>query len=72
MAIVRPEQPGDEPEIAAIQVAAFDDASEGREPSHDFDVMAECEYEGQPVVDNWIALAREAIRLGAVVPEETP
>lgn len=28
MAIVRPEQPGDEPEIAAIHVAAFDDASE--------------------------------------------
>ena len=28
MAIVRPEQPGDEPEIAAVLVAAFDDASE--------------------------------------------
>lgn len=28
MAIVRPEQPGDEPEIAAILVAAFEDSSE--------------------------------------------
>jgi putative acetyltransferase len=28
MAIVRPEQPGDEPEISSILVAAFDDASE--------------------------------------------
>ncbi len=28
MAVVRPEQPGDEPEIAAIHVAAFPDASE--------------------------------------------
>lgn len=37
---------------------------------HDFDVMAECEYEGRPVVDNWRALAREAIQLGAVVRVE--
>lgn len=28
MAIVRPEQPGDEPAIGAVYVAAFDDASE--------------------------------------------
>lgn len=28
MAIVRPEQPGDEPAIAAVHVATFDDASE--------------------------------------------
>lgn len=28
MAILRPEQPGDEPEIAAIHIAAFEDASE--------------------------------------------
>lgn len=56
--------------VARRLFRAFDDASEGREPPHDYDVMAQCEYEGQPVVDNWIALAREAIRRGAVVPEE--
>lgn len=43
---------------------AFDDANTGREPLHDFDVMDD----RQP---NWRALAREAIRLGAVAPAGT-
>jgi len=54
--------------VARRLYRAFDDASWGREPLHDFDVMSECEWQGRPVVDNWRALAREAIRLGAVVP----
>jgi len=53
--------------VARRLYRAFDDANQGREPLHDFDVMAQCEYEGRPVVDNWRALAREAIRLGAIV-----
>lgn len=56
--------------VARRLFRAFDDASKGREPLHDFDVMAECEYEGRPVVDNWRALAREAIQRGAVVSED--
>lgn len=56
--------------VARRLFRAFDDASRGREPLHDFDVMAECEYEGRPIVDNWRALAREAIQLGAVVRVE--
>ena len=55
--------------VARRLYRAFDDASQGREPLHDFDVMAQCEYEGRPVIDNWRALAREAIQLGAVVAE---
>lgn len=53
--------------VARRLFRAFDDANKGREPLHDFDVMAECEYEGRAVIDNWRALARESIRLGAVV-----
>jgi len=59
--------------VARRLYRAFDDAHRGREPLHDFDVMAECEYEDRHVIDNWHALAREAIRFGAVVaPEEVP
>ena len=56
--------------VARRLYRAFDDANRGREPLHDFDVMAECEYEGKPVIDNWRALERAAIRLGAVLPME--
>lgn len=56
--------------VARRLYRAFDDANRGREPQHDFDVMAECEYAGRPVIDNWRTLAREAIRLGAVLPVE--
>jgi hypothetical protein len=59
--------------VARRLFRAFDDANRGREPLHDFDVMTKCEYEGRPVIDNWRALAREAIQLGAVVAvEEVP
>ncbi len=47
---------------------AFDDVNIGHEPLHDFDVVDEC---GRG--NHWRALAREAIRLGAIVPiEEVP
>jgi len=58
--------------IARRLYRAFDDASRGKEPLHDFDVMAQCAYEGRPVIDNWRALARAAIQIGAVIPEEDP
>jgi hypothetical protein len=53
--------------VARRLFRAFDDANQGREPLHDFDVMTECKYDDRYVVENWRALAREAIRLGAVV-----
>lgn len=56
--------------VARRLFRAFDDANQGHEPLHDFDVMAQCEYEDRPVIDNWRALAREAIRLGAVITVE--
>jgi hypothetical protein len=56
--------------VARKLFRAFDDANKGHEPLHDFDVMSECEYDGRPVIDNWRALARAAIQLGAVVLEE--
>ena len=37
----------------------------GREPSHDYDVMAESEYQGRRVIEGWHAAARAAIALGA-------
>lgn len=55
--------------VARRLFRAFDDVNQGHEPLHDFDVMAECEYDDRLVVDKWRALAREAIRLGAVVEE---
>jgi hypothetical protein len=45
-------------------------ASEGCEPLQAFDVRTQYEYNSQPVIDKWRALAREAIRHGAVIPEE--
>lgn len=51
--------------VARHLFRAFDDVNIGREPLHDFDVMVECARG-----DHWYALAREAIRLGAVVPVE--
>jgi hypothetical protein len=56
--------------VARRLYRAFDDASEGHEPLHDFDVMAECEYDGQPVIDKWRALARAAIQIGAIVEQD--
>lgn len=56
--------------VARRLYRAFDDASKGKEPLHDFDVMAACDYDGQPVIENWRALARAAIQLGAVVDDE--
>jgi hypothetical protein len=56
--------------VARKLYRAFDDASAGKEPLHDFDVMAQCEYDGHPVIESWRALAREAIRLGTVVEPE--
>ncbi len=53
--------------VARVLYRAFDDVNKGYEPLHDFDVMAQCEYEGRPVIDNWRALAREAIKRGASV-----
>ena len=56
--------------VARRLFRAFDNANKGREPLHDFDVMAQCEYDGRQVIDNWRALALEAILLGAVVTAE--
>jgi len=56
--------------VARKLFRAFDDASAGCEPLHDYDVMSQCEYDGRPVINNWRALARAAIQLGAVVPAE--
>ena len=53
--------------VARVLYRAFDDANKGYEPLHDFDVMAQCKYDGRPVINNWRALARKAIQLGAVV-----
>jgi hypothetical protein len=47
--------------VARHLFRAFDDVNQGREPLHDFDVMDERQL-------NWRALAREAIRLGALLP----
>jgi hypothetical protein len=44
--------------VARHLFRAFDAVNEGREPLHDFDVLDE----HRP---RWLALAREAIRLGA-------
>lgn len=56
--------------VARKLFRAFDDANEGLEPLHDFDVMSQCEHQGHAVVANWRALAREAIRHGAVTAED--
>lgn len=56
--------------VARRLFRAFDDVNQGHEPLHDFDVVAESEYAGRPAVENWCALARAAIRLGAVVAVE--
>lgn len=54
--------------VARMLFRAFDDMNIGREPLHDFDVMAECDYNGRRVIDNWRAAARAAIALGAHAP----
>jgi hypothetical protein len=52
--------------VARVLFRAHDDAvCEGREPKHDFDVMAQCDYNGWPVIEGWRAVARAAIGLGA-------
>jgi hypothetical protein len=52
--------------IARALFRAHDDAvCVGREPPHDFDVMAECDYNGRPVIEGWRAAARTAIAMGA-------
>ena len=38
--------------VARRLFRAFDNANKGREPLHDFDVMAQCEYDGGQVIDN--------------------
>jgi hypothetical protein len=48
--------------VARHLFRAFDDVNQGREPLHDFDVLEE---DGR--LTHWLALAREAIRRGAVV-----
>lgn len=60
--------------VAGKLFRIFDDASAGREPLHDFDVLVDGQSE---YLENWRALAREAIRLGlrlegpaGVVPED--
>lgn len=58
--------------VARRLYRAFDDANRGARPLHDFDTMAQRVYESRPVIDNWRALAREAIRLGANVLEGIP
>jgi hypothetical protein len=55
--------------VARRLYRAFDDARQGHEPLHDFDVMGQCQFDGRLVIINWRALAREAIRLGTVVEE---
>lgn len=53
--------------VARVLFRAQDDAAcaAGREPTHDFDVMAQCDHHGWPVIEGWRAAARAAIRLGA-------
>jgi hypothetical protein len=51
--------------VARHLFRAFDDVNRGREPLHDFDVLTE---DGR--LPHWYALAREAIRLGALLPED--
>lgn len=62
--------------VARHLYRVFDDAvCLGREPSHDFDVMAEGSLESEdprPVIDGWRALARAAIQLGAIIPAGIP
>lgn len=47
-------------QVARLLFQAFDDANEGREPPHDFDIVLECERRA-----NWMSLARTAAALGA-------
>jgi hypothetical protein len=52
--------------VARVLFRAHDDAvCEGREPKHDFDVMAQSDYNGWSVIEGWRAAARAAIELGA-------
>lgn len=53
--------------VARALFRAHDDAAceAGREPTHDFDVMAQCSHPGWPVIEGWRAAARAAISLGA-------
>ena len=51
--------------IARALFRAFDDTNIGREPLHDFDVMAECDFNGRPVIEGWRAAAKVAIDMGA-------
>lgn len=66
----------DEAAVDAIARALFrahDDAvCAGSEPSHDFDVMAQCEHMGRPVITGWHAAARAAIKLGARARKSDP
>jgi hypothetical protein len=65
----------DEAAVEAVARALFRAHDEtvrtGREPSHDFDVMAQSEY-GRPVIEGWHAAARAAIKLGARSPGMHP
>ena len=52
--------------VARALFRAHDDAvCIGREPSHDYDVMAKSKHCGRPVIEGWHAAARAAIDLGA-------
>lgn len=62
--------PASEETVEAVARALFrahDDAAcaAGIEPPHDFDVMAQCDHHGWPVIEGWRAAARAAIKLGA-------
>lgn len=52
--------------VARVLYRAHDDAMcLGNEPTHDYDVMAESDFHGKPVLEGWHAVARAAIKLGA-------
>jgi len=58
--------------VAGLLFRAFDDAHEGREPLHDFEVVMRDDDPALGSRDNWLALGREALRLGARVPGAAP
>lgn len=47
-------------QVARLLFQAFEDANEGREPPHDFDVVLECEHKA-----SWMSMAKAATALGA-------
>jgi hypothetical protein len=55
--------------VAGRLFRIFDDVSAGREPLHDFEVLV---YGCSEYLENWRALAREAMRLGLRLDGSSP